>query len=206
MNYPGAGRLGSVSKCTTPTQGSRYRRMPPIPLRGLPSGGGKKNSYTGNPLFSCPSGGRMSRSDRKGETSISALYPRYLPRRKRQEILSIKWAERRRYRHSEDHAVPGYERRPGGERGYISSIDIPLTAGGGISSPEDIEMALEAGADKISMNSAAVKDPDLVMRAAEQYGGEKLRWTRRCLAVKCPGNAADALTVGLREGRNSKTQ
>lgn len=46
--------------------------------------------------------------------------------------------------------------------------------GGGIASLEDIEMVLEAGASKISMNSAAVKDPDLVRRAATQYGSERV--------------------------------
>jgi cyclase len=55
-----------------------------------------------------------------------------------------------------------------------SVIDIPLTVGGGISSLEDIEMVLDAGANKISMNSAAVKDPDLVRRAAEKFGPEKV--------------------------------
>jgi imidazole glycerol-phosphate synthase subunit HisF len=55
-----------------------------------------------------------------------------------------------------------------------SVIDIPLTVGGGIASLEDIEMVLEAGADKISMNSAAVKDPDLVKRAAAKYGSERV--------------------------------
>jgi len=55
-----------------------------------------------------------------------------------------------------------------------SVIDIPLTVGGGISTVEDIEMVLEAGADKVSMNSAAVKDPDLVRRASEQFGLEKV--------------------------------
>ena len=53
-------------------------------------------------------------------------------------------------------------------------IDIPLTVGGGISTLEDIEMVLEAGADKISMNSAAVKDSDLVRRAAARFGAEKV--------------------------------
>ena len=53
-------------------------------------------------------------------------------------------------------------------------IDIPLTVGGGISTLEDIEMVLEAGANKISMNSAAVKDPDLVRRAAVRFGAEKV--------------------------------
>lgn len=55
-----------------------------------------------------------------------------------------------------------------------SVIDIPLTVGGGIASLADIEMVLEAGADKISMNSAAVKEPDLVSRAAKQFGPERI--------------------------------
>ena len=53
-------------------------------------------------------------------------------------------------------------------------IDIPLTVGGGISSLEDIEMVLDAGSDKISMNSAAVKDPELVRKASAQFGSEKI--------------------------------
>jgi len=53
-----------------------------------------------------------------------------------------------------------------------SVIDIPLTVGGGIASLEDIELVLRAGADKISMNSAAVKNPDLVREAAEGFGSE----------------------------------
>jgi len=55
-----------------------------------------------------------------------------------------------------------------------SVIDIPLTVGGGISTLEDIEMVLQAGANKISMNSAAVKDPDLVRQATAQFGSEKV--------------------------------
>jgi len=53
-------------------------------------------------------------------------------------------------------------------------IDIPLTVGGGISTLEDIRMVIEAGADKVSMNSAAVKDPDLVRRAAAKFGADKV--------------------------------
>lgn len=59
-------------------------------------------------------------------------------------------------------------------RNVSSVISIPLTMGGGIASLEDIELVLEAGADKISMNSAAVKDPDLVKRAAERFGAERV--------------------------------
>lgn len=53
-------------------------------------------------------------------------------------------------------------------------IDIPLTMGGGISTLEDIEMVLNAGADKISINSAAVKDPELVRKASAQFGRENI--------------------------------
>ena len=59
-----------------------------------------------------------------------------------------------------------------------SVIDLQLTVGGGISTLEDIEMVLGAGADKISMNSAAVKDPNLVTRAAQQFGQEKVIYWR----------------------------
>ncbi len=55
-----------------------------------------------------------------------------------------------------------------------SVITIPLTMGGGIASLEDIEMVFDAGADKISINSAAVRDPDLVGRAAKAFGSEKV--------------------------------
>jgi cyclase len=53
-------------------------------------------------------------------------------------------------------------------------IKIPLTVGGGISTLEDIELVLKAGADKISMNSAAVRNPDLVGQASKSFGKEKI--------------------------------
>lgn len=55
-----------------------------------------------------------------------------------------------------------------------SVIEIPLTVGGGISVLEDIELVLKAGADKVSMNSAAVKNPDLVRQAAKTFGSERI--------------------------------
>jgi len=55
-----------------------------------------------------------------------------------------------------------------------SVIDIPLTVGGGIGSLEDIELVLGAGADKVSMNSAAVKSPALVREAARKVGSERI--------------------------------
>lgn len=53
-------------------------------------------------------------------------------------------------------------------------IDIPLIVGGGIRSVEDAKNALEAGADKISVNTAAVKNPDLITSLAEKFGSEKV--------------------------------
>jgi len=59
-------------------------------------------------------------------------------------------------------------------RQVAAVIDIPLTVGGGINSVEDIEMVLASGASKVSMNSAAVKSPDLVREAAKKFGAEKI--------------------------------
>jgi cyclase len=55
-----------------------------------------------------------------------------------------------------------------------SVINIPLTVGGGISSLEDIKMVLNAGASKVSMNSAAVKNPEVVKQASKKFGSEKI--------------------------------
>ena len=55
-----------------------------------------------------------------------------------------------------------------------SVIDIPLTVGGGISSLEDIELVLKAGADRISMNSAAVKNPELIREAGKSFGSGRI--------------------------------
>lgn len=51
-------------------------------------------------------------------------------------------------------------------------IFIPLTVGGGIRSLEQIKNLLRAGADKVSLNSAAVRDPDFIDRAAERFGNQ----------------------------------
>lgn len=52
------------------------------------------------------------------------------------------------------------------------AIDIPFTVGGGIGSPDDIRRLLDAGADKISLNSAALRNPDLVGAAALAFGSQ----------------------------------
>lgn len=59
-------------------------------------------------------------------------------------------------------------------RRVAGAVDLPLTVGGGIGSLEDIELVLAAGADKVSMNSAAVKHPELVRQAAERFGSERI--------------------------------
>jgi imidazole glycerol-phosphate synthase subunit HisF len=59
-------------------------------------------------------------------------------------------------------------------RNVSSVIKIPLTVGGGISTLEDIDLVLKAGADKVSMNSAAVRSPDLVKQASQKFGKEKI--------------------------------
>jgi len=59
-------------------------------------------------------------------------------------------------------------------KNVAAAISLPLTMGGGISTLEDIAMVLQSGAAKIAMNSAAVKNPDLISQAAEKYGGQKI--------------------------------
>jgi len=49
---------------------------------------------------------------------------------------------------------------------------MPLTVGGGVASLEDIRALLLAGADKVSVNTAAVQDPDLIREAAERFGSQ----------------------------------
>lgn len=51
-----------------------------------------------------------------------------------------------------------------------SHINIPFTVGGGIKSVEEIEEILKAGADKVSLNSAIVRDPNLITRASDEFG------------------------------------
>lgn len=53
-----------------------------------------------------------------------------------------------------------------------SRIFIPLTVGGGISSLEDFDRVLKCGADKVSVNTGAIRDPDLILQAARKYGSQ----------------------------------
>ena len=53
-----------------------------------------------------------------------------------------------------------------------STIFIPLTVGGGINTIEDFDRVLKCGADKVSVNSGAIKNPQLIKEAAEKYGSQ----------------------------------
>ena len=53
-----------------------------------------------------------------------------------------------------------------------STIFIPLTVGGGINTVEDFDRVLKCGADKVSVNSGAIKNPSLISAAAEKYGNQ----------------------------------
>ena len=57
-------------------------------------------------------------------------------------------------------------------RKIAQELNIPFTVGGGIGSVEQIEELLHAGADKVSLNSAIVKNPSLINKAADQFGSQ----------------------------------
>src|SRR5487761_92501 len=64
-------------------------------------------------------------------------------------------------------------------------VFIPVTVGGGIRSVEDIRATLGAGADKTSLNTAAVQQPDLLRQGAEQFGAQCI-----VLAIDARSNSA----------------
>ena len=57
-------------------------------------------------------------------------------------------------------------------RKTANEVFIPLTVGGGISSIENIQSLLKAGADKVSINSAAINNPDIVKKSSEYFGNQ----------------------------------
>ena len=79
-----------------------------------------------------------------------------------------------------------------------SQVFIPLTVGGGVRSVADVRRLLNAGADKVSFNSAAVADPALIRAASERYGSQ-------CIVVaidarrRADGSGWDVFTHGGRQ-------
>jgi cyclase len=81
----------------------------------------------------------------------------------------------------------------------------PLTVGGGVSSEADVEALLEAGADKVSLNSAAVSDPALVERCARRWGSQAIVVAvdvKRSSSAKAPPEERVSWEVYTRGGRN----
>ncbi|MBZ6424519.1 MAG: imidazole glycerol phosphate synthase subunit HisF, partial [Staphylococcus aureus] len=67
---------------------------------------------------------------------------------------------------------------------------MPLTVGGGVRTVEDVRALLLAGADKVAINTSAVKDPDLVARAAEKFGAQCIVVAIDAKRVSGPGEPA----------------
>ncbi|MEM6733015.1 MAG: imidazole glycerol phosphate synthase cyclase subunit, partial [Myxococcota bacterium] len=80
-------------------------------------------------------------------------------------------------------------------RAVRAELSIPLTVGGGVRTLEDAQTLLEAGADKVSINTAAVHDQDLLTRMSEQFG-------RQCtvLAIDAIGKEGGGWSVVIRSG------
>jgi cyclase len=82
-------------------------------------------------------------------------------------------------------------------RRTAEAVTIPFTVGGGISSVEGITELLRAGADKVSLNSSAVRDPELVSRGAERFGCQ-------CIVVAIDARRrADGWDVYVKGGREN---
>jgi cyclase len=87
-------------------------------------------------------------------------------------------------------------------RRTAEGIYMPLTVGGGIRSIDDVRRLLRAGADKVSLNTAALARPDVIREAAERFGSQ-------CIVVAIdakrvgPGGAAPAFQVFTHGGRRS---
>ena len=57
-------------------------------------------------------------------------------------------------------------------KSIASQVFIPFTVGGGIKSLKDIDMLLKSGADKVSINTSAILNPDLIEKASKEYGSQ----------------------------------
>jgi len=83
-------------------------------------------------------------------------------------------------------------------RRTAEAVTIPFTVGGGISSVEGITELLRAGADKVSLNSSAVRDPELVDRGAERFGCQCI-----VVAIDARARAGGGWDVYVKGGREN---
>ena len=79
-----------------------------------------------------------------------------------------------------------------------STIFIPLTVGGGINTLEDFDRVLKCGADKVSVNSGAIKNPDLIYQAAKRYGDQ-------CVVLSCDVKRVDGVFRVFAKGGRENT-
>jgi cyclase len=86
-------------------------------------------------------------------------------------------------------------------RRVADEVFIPLTVGGGLKSSEDIQSVLRAGADKISLNTAAVERPELISEGAEMFGSQCIivAIDARRRSAAAPSNGWDVFTHGGRK-------
>jgi imidazole glycerol-phosphate synthase subunit HisF len=80
------------------------------------------------------------------------------------------------------------------------AVFIPFTVGGGLRTFEDIRNILKAGADKVSLNTAAVKDPELIRRGAESFGDQCMV---TAIDAKGTGRTASGFEVFIHGGRTA---
>lgn len=79
-----------------------------------------------------------------------------------------------------------------------SKIFIPLTVGGGINSLDDFDRVLKCGADKVSVNSGAIKNPELIAEAAKRYGDQ-------CVVLSVDVKRVDGRFVVFAKGGRENT-
>ena len=77
-------------------------------------------------------------------------------------------------------------------------IFIPLTVGGGINSLEDFDRVLKCGADKVSVNSGAIKNPGIISEAAKKYGDQ-------CVVLSCDIKRVDGRFMLFAKGGRENT-
>ena len=80
-----------------------------------------------------------------------------------------------------------------------NEVFIPLTVGGGINTLEDFDRVLKAGADKVSVNSGAIKNPDLIREAALKYGNQ-------CVVLSIDVKRVDGLFKIFLNGGRKETE